>query len=186
MSNSGGIHQNPDEQAEGNGIAVALRMSSLASPRGFTLLETLIATGILVTALAGIAELFVLGHHLTHRANTSGAALAAAQDKLESLASLPFSYDAAAAPVTDAAMSISPVSSLDQDTPPFVDWVTASGEASAANDGAVFVRRWRITSIAADAPDQVAVEVCVFRAPAKDLLVAAADVCLSTIRTRQP
>jgi prepilin-type N-terminal cleavage/methylation domain-containing protein len=48
-------------------------MSSLASPRGFTLFETLVATGILVTALAGIAQLFILSTHLTRQSNTSGA-----------------------------------------------------------------------------------------------------------------
>jgi prepilin-type N-terminal cleavage/methylation domain-containing protein len=38
-------------------------MHSLSSARGFTLFETLVATGILVTALAGVAQLFVLGSH---------------------------------------------------------------------------------------------------------------------------
>ena len=68
-------------------------MSSLASARGFTLFETLVATGILVTALAGVAQLFVLGTHLTRGAGASGIALVAAQDKLESLRGLAFAYD---------------------------------------------------------------------------------------------
>ena len=161
-------------------------MSSIASPRGFTLFETLIATGILVTALAGVAQLFVLSSHLTRQANTAGAALAAAQDKLEALAGLPFDYDAAGAPVTDPAMAVSPPSSLDEDTVPFIDWVNASGEASATADDAVFARRWQVTSIADDVPDSVAVEVCVFRMPADDVTAAGAEACLSTVRTRQP
>jgi type II secretory pathway pseudopilin PulG len=161
-------------------------MSSLASPRGFTLFETLIATGILVTALAGLAQLFILSTHLTRQANTSGAALAAAQDRLEALVGLPFEYDAAGTPVTDPALTASPPSSLDHDTPPFVDWIDAAGDASASGDGAVFVRRWRVTAIADDAPDAVAVEVCVLRAPADDVAVSGAEACLSTVRTRQP
>jgi type II secretory pathway pseudopilin PulG len=161
-------------------------MSSLASPRGFTLFETLIATGILITALAGVAQLFILTTHLMRRANTSGAALAAAQDKLETLVGLPFEYDAAGAPVTDPALVTSPPSSLDQDTPPFVDWIDAAGDASAIADGAVFVRRWRVTPIAHEVPDAVAVEVCVLRAPADDVALSGAEACLSTVRTRQP
>jgi prepilin-type N-terminal cleavage/methylation domain-containing protein len=57
----------------------------LHRPRGFTLFETLVATGILVTALAGIAQLFVLGTQLSRRRAASGQALVIAQDKLEYL-----------------------------------------------------------------------------------------------------
>jgi type II secretory pathway pseudopilin PulG len=161
-------------------------MSSLASHRGFTLFETIIATGILVTALAGVAQLFILSTQLTRQANTSGAALAAAQDKLETLVGLPFEYDAAGAPVTDPALGESPSSSLDEDTAPFVDWIDAAGDPSALGDGAIFVRRWRVTTIGDDVPDAVTVEVCVLRAPADDLTVSGAEACLSTVRTRQP
>ena len=161
-------------------------MLSPASPRGFTLVETLVATGVLVTALAGVAQLFILASHLTRQANTSGAALAAAQDKLEVLVSLPFDYDVAGTPVTDPSLAISPESSLDEDTPPFVDWINRSSEAGPTPDDAVFVRRWRVLSIAADVPDSIAVEVCVFRAPAEGVPAAGADACLATVRTRQP
>ena len=160
-------------------------MRSIKSPRGFTLIETLVATGILVTALAGVAQLFILSSHLTRQANTAGAALMAAQDKLEILTSLPFDYDAAGNPVTDTVMEVSPASSLDEDSEPHVDWINSSGEI-AMPDEAVFVRRWRVTSIASGVPDAVAVEVCVFRLPADHVNARAADACLSTVRTRQP
>ena len=68
-------------------------MSSNESIRGFTLFETLIATGILVTAFAGVAQLFVLGTQLTRQSVRSGAALVGAQDKLESLRGARFAYD---------------------------------------------------------------------------------------------
>ena len=161
-------------------------MTAIASPRGFTLFETLIATGILVTALAGLAQLFILSSHLTRRANTAGAALVAAQDKLEMLAGLPFDYDSAGNAVTDASLEVSPVASLDEDTDLYVDWVDESGQAAETPDEAVFVRRWRVTSVGADVPDSIAVEVCVFRLPAENATARAADACLSTVRTRQP
>lgn len=161
-------------------------MSSPASPRGFTLFETLVATGILVTALAGIAQLFILSTHLTRQSNTSGAALVAAQDKLEVLAGLSFEYDAGGVAITDPSLEISPASSLDEDTDAFVDWLDPSGEPGDFSDDAVFVRRWRVSAISHDEPDAIAIEVCVFRMPADDVNARAADVCLSTVRTRQP
>jgi len=161
-------------------------MSSIASPRGFTLFETLVATGILVTALAGVAQLFILSTHLTRQANVAGAALVAAQDKLETLVGAAFDYDSSGAAVTDPALEPSPQSSLDEDVDPFSDWVDSSGKPSQSADDAMFLRRWRVSSIGADLPESVAVEVCVFRMPADAAKARAADACLSTIRTRQP
>lgn len=160
-------------------------MTGLASARGFTLFETLIATGILVTVLAGVAQLFILSSHLTQQANIAGAALSAAQEKLEVLGGLSFDYDPTGLPITDPSLEVSPASSLDQDLDPYVDWIDASGEAGNSPDDGVFARRWRVTSIAGDAPEAVTIEVCVFRMPAASS-ARAADACLSTVRTRQP
>ena len=123
-------------------------MSSLASARGFTLLETLVATGILVTALAGVAQLFVLGAHLTRQAGASGMALVAAQDKLESLRGQAFTYDAAGAAVTAAALAAVAV------VEPRGRCRTLRRLAGSGRSGrttnpeeAVLVRRWRISSL---------------------------------------
>lgn len=149
---------------------------SIVSPRGFTLFETLIATGILITALAGVAQLFILGTHLTRQANVSGAALSAAQDKLERLIALPFDYDFSGDLVTDPHLELSPESSLDEDVEDYADLT---------DDGA-FVRRWRVSAFGDEPANSVAIEVCVFRAPADGARAFRADVCLGTIRTRQP
>jgi type II secretory pathway pseudopilin PulG len=158
-------------------------MPTLSSARGFTLFETLVATGILVTALAGVAQLFVLGSHLTRQAGASGMALVAAQDKLESLRGLAFTYDAFGTEVTDATLELSPSSSLSEDADPYVDWLDSSREVLEDAEGAVITRRWRITSLGATTPDSIAIEVCVFP---DDGSGRAPDGCLSTIRTRQP
>lgn len=161
-------------------------MPAPASDRGFTLLETLIAAGILITALAGVAHLFVLGAHLTRRAGASGAALMAAQDKLESLRGLAFTFDVDGQPMTGDGLQWSPAGSLSADEPPYVDWLDDHGGVLDEEDGATFVRRWRITALGSAPPERMAIEVCVFaaRAGAQDL--ESADACLSTIRTRQP
>ena len=157
-------------------------MSPNDSVRGFTLFETLVATGILVTALAGVAQLFVLGTQLTRQSITSGAALVSLQDKLEALCGLPFAYDADGSAITDPALQISPATSLAEDVEPYVDRVDGTGVSLESEDEAAFVRRWRVSALGATQPDAVSIEVCVFRAPPGHR----ADACLSTIRSRQP
>lgn len=160
-------------------------MHASPSHRGFTLLETLIATGLLVTALAGLAQLFALSLRLTRDSGQFGAALVAAEDKLESLRALRFGYDEAGTPVTDPRLAPAATSALSMDTDPWVDWVDAGGVPVAAPEAA-FVRRWRITALGSDEPDAIAIEVCVFPASAPTRGPTQADACLSTARVRQP
>jgi type II secretory pathway pseudopilin PulG len=160
-------------------------MSRHASDRGFTLVEAIVATSVLITALAGIAQLFILGTHLARQAGQSGAALVAAQDKLESLRGQAFTYDAGGVAVTSPALQPSPPETLAEDVEPYVDWLDVDAATLESADDAVLIRRWRITSMGATTPDAIAIEVCVFRIPgARD--AKGADACLSTIRTRQP
>jgi type II secretory pathway pseudopilin PulG len=161
-------------------------MTSIHSSRGFTVIETIVATGVLITALAGVAQLLILGAQLTRQANASGQALVAAQDKLESLRGLPFGYDAAGSAKTDPTLAPSPTSSLSENAPPYVDWIDPAGVPLTDRDGAVFVRRWRIDTLDETTPDAITIEVCVFRVSSSEADIRAAEACLSTIRTRQP
>jgi type II secretory pathway pseudopilin PulG len=161
-------------------------MASPASTRGFTLVETLVATGILVTALAGIAQLFVLGTQLSRQASASGQALVIAQDKLEHLRGLRFAFDANGSPVTDTGLTQSPADSLHADRAPYRDWLDASGDAGVETTEAAFARRWRISRVEEASPDAITIEVCAFAMPVAGRGPRAADACLSTIRTRQP
>ena len=156
-----------------------------ASEHGFTLLETVVATSILVTTLAAVAQLFILGAHLTRQAGASGRALVAAQDKLESLRGQAFTYDPGGSPVTAAALQPSSSTTLGEDTEPYVDWIAADAMATQTAEGAVMVRRWGVSSLGATTPDAIAIEVCVFRVPG-GTDPRGADACMSTIRTRQP
>lgn len=160
-----------------------------SSPDGFTLIETVVATGILVTALAGIAQLLALSVRSTRDAGSQSAALIAAQGKLEALRALAFTYDAAGSPVTASALEVRNSGSLDDDTPGAVDYVDANGailDEDNEGHGAVFTRRWRITPLDAFVPEAIAIEVCVFHWPADGLAVAASEACLATVRARQP
>jgi len=158
---------------------------SSPSTRGFTLVETLIATGLLVTALAGLAQLFAVSLRFTRDSGQSGAALAAAEDQLEALRALRFGYDEAGAPLTDPRLAPAAVSALSLDTVPWVDWVDERGASAAVPEQAAFVRRWRITPLDGGAPDAIAIEVCVFWTPALARGPVQADACLATVRVRQ-
>lgn len=154
--------------------------------RGFTLLETLIATGLIVTAVAGLAQLFALSVRFTRDAGQFGVALVAAQDQLELLRSLAFGYDEGGVPMTDAGLQPSPADTLARDVERYVDWVDDGGSVVAGAFGAAFVRRWRVSAIAVDDPELLAIDVCVYRLPGVNTEPAHADACLATIRVRQP
>ena len=160
-------------------------MAEQTSVRGFTLVETLIATGMLVTAIAGLAQLFALSVRFTRDSAQFGAALVAAQDKLESLRGLRFSYDDSGTAVTDPRLQPSPPTSLSENIAAYVDWLDDAGNV--VNEaGASYARRWRITEIAADDPAAIAIDVCVFSMPAQPRAPVHADACLATARVRQP
>ncbi len=166
-------------------------MAHISDPshEGFTLLETVVATGILVTALAGLAQLLTLSLRSTHATGVEGAALRAAQDKIEQLRALAFTYGPVGEPVTDAGLTISPDLSLAADMPGFVDFVDHEGRVIGTDGevrGARFTRRWRVVPIDHLLPEAFAIEVCVFAHPAVGLAPPAAAACLATVRARQP
>ena len=154
---------------------------------GFTLLETVVATGILVTALAGLAQLFILSSRLTAHAGLRSAAAFAAQSKMESLLSNALTYNADGDPVTDPALEPSPPDALSEDVEGYFENLDGDGEVVAADDAAaaVYVRRWSVTLLDDLIPEALAIDVCVFRAPAGSA-ASSAESCLSTIRARQP
>lgn len=166
-----------------------MQMLTRSSNDGFTLLETVVATGVLVTALAGLAQLFALAARSTRDAGDQNVVLTAAQDKVERLRALALGYGPLGVAITDPALAPSDAGSLGDDIDGYVDYLSADGDVvdvEVDGHGAAWTRRWRITPIDAYAPEALAVEVCVFSYPAAGLAPQAARVCLATVRTRQP
>lgn len=161
-------------------------MTYRSCARGFTLVETLVATGLLLTAIAGLAQLFALSVRFTRDSGQFGVALAGAQDKLEAVRALRFGYDEGGAIITDPRLRASPTASLSEDVEGCVDWLDASGAVLPDAHGSEYVRRWRITTIAADEPEAIAIDVCVFSMRSANRDPHHADACLATVRVRQP
>lgn len=150
-------------------------------------METLVATGLLVTAIAGLTHLFALSARFTRDSGQFGVALAGAQNKLEALRALRFAYDEDGEIDTDPRLSASPAASLSEDLGGYVDWLDGSGAALPGGHGAEYVRRWRITAMATDEPEAIAIDVCVFSLHSANRSdPRQADACLATVRVRQP
>lgn len=145
-------------------------------PRGFTLVEVLIALAVLCVAGLGGVQLLVLSFEIsaTARLSTATAMLAAA--RLEQLRTLAFEYDANGSRLTDTTtdLTLDPPGSagrgltgsigdsLDNNIPGFVDYLDAQGRwvgnGASPPPGAVFFRRWSVEP-SAPAADLVVLQV---------------------------
>jgi hypothetical protein len=163
-------------------MTVGMR-NQLRSDSGLSLLETLIATSVLITSLAGTAQLITFTARWLLDSGWEELALTAAQAQIEVLRSRAWTVDALGIPVTDLALAPSPPGALFEDVEGYTDVLDRHGRwvDSSSQDG-VFRRRWAITRTPGAGPDAIAIEVCVTRLAAP----RSAPSCLATIRTRQP
>jgi Tfp pilus assembly protein PilV len=157
--------------------------------QGFTIVELLIASALVVSALAGLAHLATLGAMRGRAARAAGPALTLAQSKLEELRALPWSYDSAGAPLSDPALAISPTNALTTDLSGWSDALDAFGHqvpADAVHD-TVYRRRWSIGRVDAADADTLLLHVCVLSPVAfASVGHGLPDACVSTIRARKP
>jgi Tfp pilus assembly protein PilV len=148
---------------------------SCASSRGFSLLEALIASLVVGTAVVGLAHLVALAADQSAATRRRTTALSFAQAKLEELRSLEWTYAADAAPISSPQLALSPPGALFTDYDGYAD--TRSG----------FVRRWAISRLTPGDADTLILQVCVF-AEGRQRVAAltAAEACVATIRVRRP
>ena len=132
---------------------------------GFSLIEVVVATAVLIAAMAGVARLFAISIDRRDAAAVATVASILAGQKLEEL------RDVA------ALASPSPDGSLDVDMPPYVDLVVAQGlsatDTAARRPSPIFTRRWSIAPV----PGGGAVVLRV--------VVTPGDARLVTVRTRR-
>ncbi|HXH23784.1 MAG TPA: hypothetical protein VNI78_00960 [Vicinamibacterales bacterium] len=153
-----------------------------SSDGGSTLVEVLVATLIMIVGVLGIAQLFTLsiGNNLSARSNTFATMLA--EQKLEQLRALTWGFDIDGLPVsdysTDTAVSPesptggtglrpSPPAALQENTPGYVDHLTADGRIVGRDreppPDAVYTRRWSIEPLPTNPNNTIIIQVLVTR-----------------------
>jgi prepilin-type N-terminal cleavage/methylation domain-containing protein len=158
------------------------RASHTVGERGFSLIETLVASAVLSTAVVSLAQLFAVAVQTTSSARETTYASVLAAQKLEELRSLAWGFDENAVPVTDLVSDLasdpvapsggtglgsSPPSSLQQNTSGYVDYVDIAGRklggGSVPPPNSAYIRRWRVQPFAADPENTLLLQVLVTR-----------------------
>ena len=153
-----------------------------AANSGFSLVEVLVASAILVTALVSFVELFGASLRATAAARSGTEAMMLAVQKMEQLRSLIWTYDDAGAPVSDftadttmsperpsggTGLSPSPSDVLGRSTDGYVDYVDSRGNllggGTTPPPRASYLRRWSIVPLPADPANTLVLQVLVTR-----------------------
>ena len=162
---------------------MALAKSSVtADARGFSIIEVLMATALMVAAVASLAQLFALSTTRNKSSKNTTFAAVLAQQKMEQLRSLTWGFDALGLPTTDTTtdttkfpetaggtgLSPSPVNTLQQNVVGYVDYLDAKGQslggASVNPPGsAVYIRRWMIEPLPTNPNNTIVLQVLVTR-----------------------
>jgi prepilin-type N-terminal cleavage/methylation domain-containing protein len=152
------------------------------SDAGFSLIEVVVATGIMATALVMLAQLFGLSTRSNIGARNTTYAAVLAQQKVEELRALTWGFDPLGLPMSDTTTNTavypetqdgkglqpSPATALNEDTDGYVDYVDAYGNkmnrGDRNNKSGIYTRRWSITPLPTNPNDTIIIQVLVTRA----------------------
>ena len=156
--------------------------SRFSSNAGFSLIEVLVATGLLATAVVTLAQLFVVSTRSNMGARNSTYATVLAEQKLEELRALTWGFDSQGLPLTDittntavtpetptggTGLTPSPSTALQENTVGYVDHIDAYGNkvsAAALPPGdASYTRRWSIEPLPTNPNNTIVIQVMVTR-----------------------
>jgi prepilin-type N-terminal cleavage/methylation domain-containing protein len=165
--------------------------------RGFSLIEVLVAIGIIVVLITSVSQLFAVATRSNVDARVRTAATLLATEKLEELRELAFGFDSQGATLTDVTTDASaavmtaggtgltPGGSLDQNVAGYADYLDLFGRRTdLARAG--FVRRWAIAPLPTDTANGLVLSVVVLPRRAMGQRSTGPDVVrLVTVRTRK-
>jgi prepilin-type N-terminal cleavage/methylation domain-containing protein len=160
---------------------MAPEKSSYSNSRGFTLVEVVIAMGLLTAVSLGVAQLFAASTRANLSARTSTSTTAMAEQKMEQIRSLTWGFDTAGQglPVSDTTTNLtvypmtsngtglnpSPADALESNTTGFFDFLDASGTwvgtGTTTPPTAAYVRRWSILPLPTNPNNTLVIQVLV-------------------------
>jgi len=164
---------------------------------GFSLIEVLVAIGVIVVLVTSLSPLFAVATRSNVDARARTAAALLATEKLEELRELAFGFDSQGATLTDVTTDTSPAvmagggtglmpgGSLDQNVAGYSDYLDLFGRRTdLARAG--FVRRWAIEPLRTDTVNGLLLSVVVLPRSAMGQRSTGPDVVrLVTVRTRK-
>jgi prepilin-type N-terminal cleavage/methylation domain-containing protein len=135
-------------------MLIRLRLEALQTTRGFSLIETLVATTLLTIAVGGLAHLATAATSTNQRARSTTLAALLASSKVEELLAVPWNDQLTQASNGDA--------SIERNVPGFYDLLDASGRPPANGRGhAAYRRRWSVRRFAEDPDSGLVIHVVV-------------------------
>jgi prepilin-type N-terminal cleavage/methylation domain-containing protein len=181
--------------------------------RGFSLVEVIIAMGILTAVSLGVAQMFGLSTRANKVARSQTSTTALAEQKMEQLRGLTwgFDVDGMGLPISDTTSDISvypptqsgsglnpsPGDSLEQNIPGYVDFLDAGGgwvgNGTSLPTTAVFIRRWSIQPLPTNPNNTIVLQVLVTPVTNEQARIAstytrtrmAGDALLVSVKTRK-
>ena len=163
-------------------MALAKSNFSRNPEAGFSIVEVMVATGLLASALVALAQLFAIATTTNAAARSSTLTMMLAEQKIEQLRALQYTFDRAGLPVqdtlTDLAVyppaatggkGLSPhtENTLQANTNGYVDyldpWGRTLGGGTVIPDGTAFIRRWSVEPLPTNPNNVVILQVLVTR-----------------------
>jgi type II secretory pathway pseudopilin PulG len=155
---------------------------SRKSEAGFSIVEVLVATGLLATALVALAQLFAIATATNQAARNSTITMMLAEQKIEQLRALQYTFDRAALPVQDTetdlavyppaatggkGLSPSTENTLQANTDGYVDYLDHYGRTLGGGtvipDNTAYIRRWSVEPLPTNPNNVVILQVLVTR-----------------------
>ena len=109
-------------------------MLALRDQHGTTLLEAVVAAGLLVTVSAGTASLIVLAHRVGAQTEQGMTATTLAAARLQALRAVPWRYEIDGSVPEVSALAYSPPDALDRNTTGYWDVIDESGRPLASSE----------------------------------------------------
>jgi type II secretory pathway pseudopilin PulG len=161
---------------------MALEKSHSSNNAGFSLVEVVIATGILAAALVSLAQLFAVATAANVSARNTGTAMVYAEQKMEQLRALSYTLDSDGLPITDTTtdtsvyppaatggkgLSPAATNTLQANEVGYVDYLDHLGQQLGGGPTdlaqASWIRRWSIEPLPTNPNNVIVIQVLVTR-----------------------